>query len=241
MCASRPEASASRRKSIDSPSLKSMAADARPAPAERCPAGASARDAGGEPTPRPSPLRDPEPSHPAVRRHRSRRQPWRRPAAARDPAAPPRRPRCRTLSSPRGRRAPDRRLPGARPPCGPEEQPIVEALHPGLAGSLAQGQGKQAKAGHASHRRNVAQPARQRLVAHRFRRVRATPEMHVLEQQIGGKEQILRRPARAVYGAIVGDTQHQSAPTGPRRAPADFVQNVDLAANWRHAQRAPRI
>jgi hypothetical protein len=65
--------------------------------------------------------------------------------------------------------------------------------------------------------------------------------MHVLEQHVGGKKQIFRRPTWAVNGAIVADSQDHSPPSGQGRPPPYFFQDFDLAPAWRHVQRVPRI
>ncbi len=110
------------------------------------------------------------------------------------------------------------------------QQSVIEAIHPAPVRARSGGERKQAKARHASHGGDIAQSARQRLVAERFGRMRVVTKMHVFHQQIGGEKEVFARAPRTVDRAIVADSQRQAASHRQLRPAADGFQDFRLAA-----------
>jgi hypothetical protein len=228
MAASSPEASAMRRKSSEIPSLRSIAAEA----------------------PRRSRRKTPSASLGCGRRWRSP-CPTRFPLEAESRAAEPSgdvdgiagagaiAPQCAAARNGPADHDIARRFGRARQvaagqrdaaTCAPGATIRIKAIDPAPVRARAGGERKQAEARHATHGGDIAQSARQRLVAQRFGRVRIVMEMHVFHQQIGGEQQVFPRAPRAVNSAIVADAQHQAAPRWQLRPAADGFQDVGLAA-----------
>jgi hypothetical protein len=110
------------------------------------------------------------------------------------------------------------------------QQAGVEPLDPARVGPIRGCQRHQAEARLATHGGDVAQAAGEAFPADIARRLRGGPKMHVLDQHVGGKEQILAAAARAVDGAIVADSQHQRRNCGIEAGPStDTPHQIDLA------------
>lgn len=105
--------------------------------------------------------------------------------------------------------------PGQRDPISirRRQQPIQKPLHPGppaprLNQLPRQRHGQKRRHRLRAHRRNVAQPARQTLVPHRFRRVPLPAEMHAFQGEIRRNHQLFIR-CRTYDGAVVANPQPQ--------------------------------
>ena len=97
-------------------------------------------------------------------------------------------------------------------PCRQAQQAPVEAVDPASCGAPRDRQGQQAEPWCRAHGCDVAQPASQRAVSHGRGRI-GEPEMHVLDQQVGGENQVLAG-LRTIDGTVITNAQHQAGSGG---------------------------
>src|SRR6202012_2786860 len=104
-----------------------------------------------------------------------------------------------------------------------------------------------------AHRGDVAQPARQALMAHSLRSMPAASKVHVLEREIPGDDDLFSVPPRE-HGCIIADANSQGIPAtaSAHGARANLRQNCPLtlahiaptaasAAACSTAARAPHL
>ena len=91
---------------------------------------------------------------------------------------------------------------------GKRQQAAVKGVHPPRVRPGRQRQRHEAESRYPAHGSDIAQSARQRLPAGILRAMGVAPEMHILDQHIGGEEQVLGGPRRTENGAVVADAEH---------------------------------
>jgi hypothetical protein len=119
-------------------------------------------------------------------------------------------------------------------PRGEAQQAAIETVDPAIESGGRDRERHQAEARLATHRGDVAQPARQRLVSDILGPVGRGPKMHAFEQQVRGEEQVVARAGRAVDGAVIADPEDQLTARRKLHAAPDALDERNFAASVNH-------
>ena len=114
---------------------------------------------------------------------------------------------------------------------GEAKQPTIEAVEPAFIVPWSEGERHQAKARFAAHGGDVAEATREGFPSDVAGGVGVTPEVDVLDQQVGGEEQVLGSAARVKDCAIVADAEGEAGGEGVRNVRADPVDEFHLASH----------
>ncbi len=113
-------------------------------------------------------------------------------------------------------------------------EPAIEAVEPRADARAAfavarqlrrHSQRKKCRHGSRTHRRNITQPARQALVSHRFRRMPAASEMHILDREVGSHDELFTA-AHSQHGRVIANADAQPAFGSACRTRAHSLQDV---------------
>ena len=106
------------------------------------------------------------------------------------------------------------------------QQSLQKAANPRLRNVARKGQRQECRPRLATHRRDIAQPARQAPPPHQLWTMPISPEMHLFDGEVGGHEQLVSR-RNPQHRAVIADAGYHRLASAGRTA--DLLNQLLLA------------